>query len=287
MNSLRSNQNHQRFNKNSQPAYIPWGWPTWLAHLTLICLFLFVFFTSAAVGRYTHEWARYLDESSLTNDDQDPESGNVVILDPLDANQPGDEPEFDPRVAQALEELELTEEAWEILTKNIAEIKIFDESSNEDYCPGMRDRQWLWGCYMVFSTGFNDRQIIHILENHDTKTALAHEILHVIYTNSYLRDSTYKTNLKVRLQQVAQKQETKTKALLERYKDLKEEAYFDELHSFIGTEYEDIGEKLEAHYARYFKARKRIVGFNLLHNKMSRHLNNAYRHPGLKSQIDL
>ncbi len=113
------------------------------------------------------------------------------------------------------------------------------------------------GCYIsqqIFVYEVTNQKLDGIEE-----TTAAHELLHAAYERL---NSTERAKLNTELTSVYQK--VKTSELEERmqhYRESEPGQELNELHSILGTEFANLGPKLESHYAQYFKDRKKVLGY--------------------------
>jgi len=87
------------------------------------------------------------------------------------------------------------------------------------------------------------------------QSTLAHELLHAIWDR--LPDST-QDSISVDLDAIYEANIDRLKPRLDLYPD---DSFFAELHSIIGTEFINLPDRLEVHYARYFNDQNRVVSF--------------------------
>lgn len=104
--------------------------------------------------------------------------------------------------------------------------------------------------------GCAEGQSIYILahttetQRNQTTVTAAHEMLHIAYsrlddTEREKIDALIKTEL----------EEFDASGIVQKLRDYPAEEYYDEAHSFVGSELADISDELEAHYRRYFADR--------------------------------
>jgi uncharacterized protein YPO0396 len=118
------------------------------------------------------------------------------------------------------------------------------------------------GCYT--------RQTIYIYDVTNPKldgieqTTAAHELLHAVYERLPAKD---RRVIDGALQQAYER--LKTEDLVRRmefYKKTEPGQELNELHSILGTEFDDLGDVLETHYKKYFTSRSKVVAFNKKYN---------------------
>ncbi len=96
------------------------------------------------------------------------------------------------------------------------------------------------------------------------QTTAAHELLHAVYERLSPND---KRAVDTELEKVYESRKTEelAKRMLH-YQETEPGEEMNELHSILGTEFDDVGEILEAHYAKFFTDRAKIVAFNKQYN---------------------
>ena len=117
----------------------------------------------------------------------------------------------------------------------------------------------IYGCWEVDN--------IYILRTSSMETTVAHELLHAIYYNLFLDGET--SLLDEHLRDFKLDNPHKTQEILDLYtdhydyenEDLRQWAEYNELHSFIATQFDNIPQELEDHYAEYFKNREEVLYF--------------------------
>ena len=154
--------------------------------------------------------------------------------------------------------LELTYEAKKELYDHNP--RIFEDEQNEEYnCRTDADDIVVYGCWRVNN--------IDILRTATMETTVAHELLHAIYYDLYQHNKTEEINRYLEEFKASRPEEVKD--ILELYEghydyenlETRQWAEYSELHSFIGTQFFEISEDLERHYAKYFNNRRKLVEF--------------------------
>lgn len=173
--------------------------------------------------------------------------------------------QFQPSSAIAAIErdLELTDPAKQLFAASQPELKSA-ESFNQSCKQNLETNNPILGCYT--------RQTIYIYDVTNPKlegieqTTTAHELLHAVYE----RLSTGERELlDTQLQTVYQKvKDDKLVERMEYYKKTEPGQELNELHSILGTEFNNLGDSLEAHYKKYFKNRAAVVEFNKKYNNV-------------------
>ena len=143
------------------------------------------------------------------------------------------------------------------------EPSIFEDADAPGYDCGTSDSSTviIYGCWQI------DR--IYILRTSTMETTAAHELLHAIYYELYLHNET--DVLDQHLAKFKEDHPDKVQEILERYANhydygdetSRQWAEYNELHSFIGTQFPEIPQELEDHYAKYFKNRRKVANFYL------------------------
>ena len=129
-------------------------------------------------------------------------------------------------------------------------------SEVSDACDSQDTDDLTLGCYVnnkIYVFNAKNSQIPEVEE-----VTAAHEMLHAAYARLSSSD---KQHVNALLKTEAEKLQNDT-AFADRmkpYADLDQQAYYDELHSVIGTEIADVPDQLEKHYETYFKDRQKVV----------------------------
>ena len=154
--------------------------------------------------------------------------------------------------------LELTYEAKKELYDHNPQI--FEDEQDEEYdCRTDADDIVVYGCWRVNN--------IDILRTASMETTIAHELLHAIYYDLYQHNETEEINRYLEEFKASRPEEIRD--ILELYEghydyenlETRQWAEYSELHSFIGTQFFEISEDLERHYAKYFNNRRKLVEF--------------------------
>lgn len=133
------------------------------------------------------------------------------------------------------------------------------DDPNNNACLANLEITLIYGCWTLDS--------IQILRSSTMETTLAHEMLHAIYYNLYLAGEIDQINQYI--DDFIEENEAEVEAVLKVYEDrhaneepeIQQWVRYNELHSFIGTQFVDIPEELEVHYAQYFNNRQVVVDF--------------------------
>jgi len=122
-------------------------------------------------------------------------------------------------------------------------------------CPQSEPNNPVVGCY--------SNQLIYIYDVRNDKldgieeTTAAHELLHAAYERM---NDTERAEIDAELKKVYTSVKTKELEARMAYYQVNEPGEeSNELHSILGTEYTQLGTKLEAHYAKYFVDRKEVL----------------------------
>lgn len=151
---------------------------------------------------------------------------------------------------------------------------------NQDCVQQKETNNPILGCYtsqLIFIYDVTNKQL-----NGIKKTTAAHELLHAAYTR--MGDS---ERTEVDKEVKATYARVKTPDLEKRmqyYQKSEPGQELNELHSILGTEFGDVGSKLEAHYAMYFKSRAKIVAYYEQYSGVFSSVQNQLK--GLQSEIN-
>lgn len=149
------------------------------------------------------------------------------------------------------QKIELTDQGW-LLFARIDSIKIGVFHTIE--C-GIR----IFGCYYYLLdrvTGtIRTEEILAIGSSQDVLT-FGHELLHAAYV-TFSQQTLEK--LHEELDKVYSANKSQLDKSLQPYKRISKSEKLNELHSFIGTEVDELTPYLEEHYAQYFKNRSKLV----------------------------
>lgn len=154
-------------------------------------------------------------------------------------------------VSDLRRDLELTSEAERIFLATQPAIE--DAINFNEHCDSHRKDVSLLGCYTGGKMYVYEVQLDSLRDSH--KVTAAHELLHAIW--SRLGDGE-RREVEELLGEVEQTQPDWVIAELELYN---EKERLEELYTRAGTKLRTLPEKLEAHYAKYFRNRQRIVDF--------------------------
>lgn len=167
------------------------------------------------------------------------------------------------RVAQLAEATTLTPDAQRLFYRQNPTVEPRDRILEQ--CEVL-EGELVLGCYIQESQGSRIvRSKIFIQQVDDpqlqgtTEVIAAHELLHAVYSRL---SSHQQFALRGQLEQAAQRvTNPRLLKILETYrKDFSLDTYYNELHSYLGTELQYLGApELEKHYQRYFRDRQQIV----------------------------
>lgn len=121
----------------------------------------------------------------------------------------------------------------------------------------------LLGCFT--SNGHRGNIIIQSVTDHRLEGTMevvaAHELLHAVYQKLSRRE---REELAPRLVKAAEQvDDSFLLPIIEGYQKGNRRIYHNELHSYLGTELEDLGDpKLEQHYQKYFSDRQQVVALS-------------------------
>ena len=173
-------------------------------------------------------------------------------------------PQISQEVKDLANRLTLTDDAKRILYRY--DIQVFDSASSPGFtCGGTLESSNVvtYGCWRSGGT-------IQILRNHEPETTLAHEFLHAAYYD--LSDDEVE-QLDGSLSLMRQQHAAELSVFLRPYfrhadyrsatPRMKKWIEYNEIHSFAGTQFAQVPQALEDHYARYFQNRQTVVNFYL------------------------
>lgn len=192
--------------------------------------------------------------SPIPEEPEPPVADEEEAVDPLDEQYSY----LSQEVKDLAKQLNLTRDAKKEFYDN--DPHIFETGAEVDYdCKTESEAVIIYGCWHVNN--------IDILRSSGMETTVAHELLHAIYYR--LHDENQATELNALLEAFKQENPTEIAEILEFYKshftyeseEIRQWAEYSELHSFIGTQFAEIPQQLEEHYARYFNNRQQVVGF--------------------------
>lgn len=173
-------------------------------------------------------------------------------------------PEISDEIKLLVTDMGFTNEAKAILYKYNPEI--FESNTDSDFScnQGIADnfRERINGCWSTSS------RKIYLLRNNTLKITLVHEFLHAVYYELYIEDQEALMKVEEDIEIVFNDHREELEEIIEVYNDLlnhnDEEGFndlnrYNELHSFIGVQIDDIPPSLESHYAKYFKNRQLLI----------------------------
>lgn len=96
------------------------------------------------------------------------------------------------------------------------------------------------------------------------QTTAAHELLHAVYERMSPDEKTAIDNELTKAYESHKTDELAKR--MQHYQTTEPGEEMNELHSILGTEFDNLGGVLEAHYSKYFSNRARIVAFNRQYN---------------------
>ena len=204
---------------------------------------------------YSVHFAKHANECAIQA-----EAARRRAIDQPDLEPPPDE--FYQSVPQAVKdlanELQLTDAAKRVLYGN--DPRILNNENHPDF--NCREDSvtevYIYGCWSTAGT-------IRILKDNSTATTLAHELLHAVYHDLYINGRADDINQQIDL--VVLNYPDPTRVILDAYaKQLfylspegRHYLRYSELHSFIGTQFQNIPQVLEEHYGQYFKQRQVVL----------------------------
>lgn len=185
---------------------------------------------------------------------------------PIDEGADADDfyPEISEDIKVLARQVGLTEAAKHIFYGT--EPVILDLDATAEAC-GLPDGELgsvILGCWKVKEDGSGGN--IFIARTPEIKDTVAHELLHAIYHNLY--GFSVPDGLSREIDIVVNQQPEEAARVLRAYdldnapysEDTKRLIKYNELHSFIGTQFNNLPSSLEAHYAKYFNNRRGLVG---------------------------
>lgn len=168
-----------------------------------------------------------------------------------------------PAAAALGDQLSLTSGA-EFLYK-ASQTQILSSDQFNTACSNVtREQSIVLGCY-------TPSQHVYIYDVADTRLSgvkevtAAHELLHAVYDRMSLSE---KKRVNAEVQQAATAiTDPRLAETIAEYKKTEPGEIDNELHSILGTEYAVLPQKLEAHYAKYFTNRSKIVAYSDAYQK--------------------
>ena len=205
----------------------------------------------------------------LGENNQEGQLGQNNILNPSlqasddDAPEPSDD---DLAEAQRLsQQMELTKKARTIFLAN--KPLFFSSRQDENFICDKVLKTTTYGCWY--------RERIYVLEHGAKTSTTAHELLHAIFYRDLLNleEQDIPETIKADLETVYENNQDLLKPIIDSYQEpysehsaeLQELLIYNELHSYVGTMIADVPERLEKHYALYFKDRQKIIDLPQLH----------------------
>lgn len=137
-----------------------------------------------------------------------------------------------------------------------------DADSFNQKCPQKERNNPILGCFNGYTIS-----IYNVTESDLAgmqQVTAAHEMLHAVWVRLSAVEQDKLGNLL--LEEASKIQAPEFQDRLKYYEKHEPGQLTNELHSIIGTEYAEISDELEAHYARYFKDRPRIVDYHRHYN---------------------
>ena len=172
-------------------------------------------------------------------------------------------PEIDQKIKDLANRIGLTKEAKKIFYQYKPEI--FESSDNAGFICN-KDVKISWritisGCWSA------NTERIYLINDKKLETTATHEFLHAVYYDLYIRKEHEKIN--EYLNETYNQNVDELKQFVDTYDDLskddnnefRELNRYNELHSLIGSQVEEIPVKLEDYYSRYFKDRQVVISF--------------------------
>ena len=184
----------------------------------------------------------------------DPPADEEPIVEDIDSRYGN----ISQEVKDLAQRLGLTDKAKRIFYDH--DPQIFESETADGYdCRTSSEEVVVYGCWQIDS--------IDILRTASMETTVAHELLHAIYYDLYTARRSDELN--GWLKAFRQSRPEEVNAILEIYEghyssedeETRQWAELSELHSFIGTQFDNLGDDLENHYAAYFKDRTVVVAF--------------------------
>ncbi len=176
-------------------------------------------------------------------------------------------------IAAMVSELELTDEGMRIMKASLPEVQSAETFNNN--CTSSDSDTSVLGCYS------QRRVYIYEVENEELngvqQSTLAHELLHAVWERRKNDDIAA---------ELLMTYEQHRSELDEHMSHYDEASKVDELHSVIGTQLhdDDLSEKLQTHYQKYFKNRAKIVEYYRQYEEKFTRL--EQRNAELKEKID-
>jgi phage shock protein A len=166
-----------------------------------------------------------------------------------------------PEIAALAIATTMTEDAQQLFYKQ--EPEIAPKSQFHSLCSKVQrnvEETVLLGCFT--SDGYRGKIIIQSVTDSRLEGTMevvaAHELLHAVYQKLSRRE---REDLEPRLAKAAkQVKDSFLLPVIESYREGDVDIYHNELHSYLGTELDDLGDpELEKHYQKYFSDRLQVV----------------------------
>ena len=168
-------------------------------------------------------------------------------------------------ISQLAQNLKLTSKAEIIFAASWPVLE--DEAAFNSSCRSTVVEISVLGCYT------NQRIYIYNVENAELagvkESTLAHELLHAAWERLGLTDQ---ERLSPQLDAIYQENLDTLESRLDLYPDAD---FYNELHSIIGTEYANLPDQLETHYAQYFQNQDAVVVYFDAYNSKFQELKSA------------
>ncbi len=162
------------------------------------------------------------------------------------------------RIAELAEKATMTEDGERLFYRAKPQM-LSDRPSLVKNCRVQGERTIELGCYLSTNQIFLLNIPQSDLKDEEIVTA-AHETLHAAYDRMSNKE---RRELNSQLRAAAAKiTDTSLRDRLDIYKELEPGEEDNELHSILGTEFPDLGRKLEEHFAYYFSNRAQIVSYS-------------------------
>ena len=167
-------------------------------------------------------------------------------------------PDVPARVKELANQLGLTDVAKELLYE--LDTELFDDPNDPEFSCNKDSltEVYIYGCWHPVGE-------IKILDDNAVATTLAHELLHAIYYEYYLGRREAPLNALIDAATAANP--VQTHIILQAYSDrlasvspaVRRYIRYTELYAFIGTQFTNIPQGLEEHYAQYFSDRRQVL----------------------------
>lgn len=188
----------------------------------------------------------------------EPEPEPVALIEPESIINTIDEefPLINQEIKHLAAQLGLTDTGKRVLYTHYPQI--YDNPSNNG-CTSNLQTTIIFGCWSLNS--------IKILRSSTMETTIAHEMLHGAYYDLYLSGSASVVDQYI--DDFIEQNPVEVDAVLKNYEkhledkdpEIQRWIKYNELHSFIGTQFRDIPQEMEIYYAQFFKDRQVVVDF--------------------------